>query len=358
MTSPSTSWKEATDLTTGDASKFGAPDGLNKNNQLFNGDLNVDNVDINSPWFFRTSKCYFLNTAGDFGFLIDSSAAIVADRTLTIGLLTGDDDFVFEDFIQTISSKKIGNWLDSVEIAAPSSPAASEHRNYFDSGTNNFTTKNNAGTVEEYTTNSGTQTITNKTIDADNNTVSNLAIGAALEVSTVLDETEEIWIPAGAFLSSTTSGAEITSRETSVNKLNYTYAGFDTSADESVWFTWTPPENWNAGTVKYTLYWTNTAGLTTETISFDLAATSFTNDDPLDDALGTAITVADTWLAQNDLQITPKSAAMTIEAATTLAAGHEVHFRLLRDVTDDDLTGDADIIGILLEYSVDDIGTT
>jgi hypothetical protein len=72
MTSPSTSWKEATDTTVGDATKFGAPDGLNKNNQLFNGDLNVDNVDINSPWFFRTQKCYFLNTAGTFGFLIGS----------------------------------------------------------------------------------------------------------------------------------------------------------------------------------------------------------------------------------------------------------------------------------------------
>lgn len=171
MTSPSTSWKEATDLTAGDASKFGAPDGLNKNNQLFNGDLNIDNVDINSPWFFRTSKCYFLNTAGTFGFLIDSSAAIVADRTITLPLLTGDDTVVFQSHIQSISSKKIGNWLDSVEIAAPSSPAASEHRLYFDSTSNNLTTKNNAGTVEEYTTNEGTQTLANKTITTPTITV-------------------------------------------------------------------------------------------------------------------------------------------------------------------------------------------
>ncbi len=171
MTSPSTSWKEATDSTTGDATKFGAPDGLNKNNQLFNGDLNVDNVDVNSPWFFRTSKCYFLNTAGTFGFLIDSSAALAADRTITLPLLLADDTLVFQTFIQTISSKKIGNWLDHSEIAAPSSPAASEHRNYFDSTSFKYTTKNSSGTVEEFTTNSGTQTLTNKTITTPTITV-------------------------------------------------------------------------------------------------------------------------------------------------------------------------------------------
>jgi hypothetical protein len=164
LTSPSTSWKEATDTTAGDATKFGAPDGLNKNNQLFNGDLNIDNVDVNSPWFFRTQKCYFLNNAGTYGFLIDSSASIVADRTITLPLLTGNDTMVLQSHIQTISSKKLGNWLDAVEIAAPSSPATSEHRLYFDSTSNKLSTKNNAGTVAEYTTNSGSQTLTNKTL--------------------------------------------------------------------------------------------------------------------------------------------------------------------------------------------------
>lgn len=354
MTSPSTSWKEATDSTTGDASKFGAPDGLNKNNKLFNGDLDVDNVDVNSPWFFRTSKCYFLNTAGTFGFLVDSSSAIVADRTVTLPLLTGNDTFVFQSHVQTISSKKIGNFLDSVEIAAPASPAASEHRNYFDSTSNKFTTKNNAGTVEEYTTNSGTQTITNKTLDADNNTVSNLAIGA--EVGTTLTETEEISIPAGAFTSSTTNGAEITSRETTTNKNNYTYAGFDTTTSESVWFSWTPPNNWNAGTVKAVLKWTNTAGLTTETIDFDLAAVALANDDPLDVAVGTAVSITDTWIAQNDEHISAQSSAMTI--AGSPAAGERVNFKLSRDVASDDMTGDVDIVEIILEYTVNDIGTT
>ena len=201
---------------------------------------------------------------------------------------------------------------------------------------------------------SDTQSLTNKTINADNNTITNLAIGA--EVATTLSETEEVWIPAGSFTSAETNGAEITSRETTTNKVNYHYAGFDTSTSESVWFTWTPPANWNAGTMRFKLYWTNTAGSSAQTIDFDLAAVAFADDDALDTAVGTAQNVTDTWVAQGDLHITAYSSAITIAGSPT--AGEEVHFKLSRDVASDNLAGDADVIGILLEYSINDIGTT
>jgi hypothetical protein len=168
--------------------------------------------------------------------------------------------------------------------------------------------------------------------------------------------TQELWIPAGAYTSATTNGASIASRETTTNKNNYTYAAFDTTTSEIVWFTWTPPANWDAGTVRFKLYWTNTAGLTTETIDFDLAAVSFADSDALDTAVGTAQNVTDTWLAQNDMHITGFSSAITI--AGTPAAGEEVHFKLSRDVAADNMTGDVDVIGINLEYSITSNSTT
>lgn len=187
-------------------------------------------------------------------------------------------------------------------------------------------------------------------------TIATGAVDIGGKCLTTLTETEEIWIPAGAFISTATSGAEITTREMATNDVNFAYAGFDTAADEFAEFVWTPPKNWDAGTVDFTVHWTNTAGLTTETVTFGLSGLALADNDALDTAYGTIITVADTWIAQNDLHISDQSSAVTI--AGSPAAGEQVHFKLMRDVSVDDLTGDADVLGIVLEYSVDDIGTT
>ena len=169
--------------------------------------------------------------------------------------------------------------------------------------------------------------------------------------------TRDIYIPASKFISVTTNGAELTQVELATNDIMIDAAGFDTTTSEKIQFWHKFEENWNAGTVTFSLDWTNTAGLTTETIDFDLAGHSYADDDVLDAALGgTPANVTDTWTAQNDLTTTAFSGNVTLGGTP---ADTQINlFQLSRDVASDDLTGDAKIMGITIRYTVTDLASS
>jgi hypothetical protein len=170
---------------------------------------------------------------------------------------------------------------------------------------------------------------------------------ATLHANAIKQGVHEIWVDASAMKAAASNGASIQAYATGEMMV----AAFDASTDESVYFKIGMPKGWNNGTVSFIPYWTNAAGLTTETVSFNLEGRAMGNDDVINTTFGTPQESEDTWLAQNDLHIGPESAAITI--GNTPAENDLVSFRLYRDVSEDNLTGDALLLGIKLRITID-----
>ena len=161
---------------------------------------------------------------------------------------------------------------------------------------------------------------------------------------------QDLWIPASAMWARTTNGAGgLSKTETATNYVNYQTFDFDTTTQEFVQFSWSPPRNYNNGTVTFTPYWTAASG--SGTVVFSLKGVAISNDDPLEVAFGTEQTSTDTLITAVDVHIGPRSSAITI--AGTPADSDYIHFQIARNVADDTLGVDAKLLGIVLEYTID-----
>lgn len=156
----------------------------------------------------------------------------------------------------------------------------------------------------------------------------------------------------GLLKPTTTSGcAEVVTVEAGTNDIDYGVLDFDTSSDENAFANVQMPDSWDAGVVQFRYVWTNAGGGAAETVVFELSGVSLANDDAIDTAVGTPIEVSDTWIAQGDIHISAWSGDVTI--AGTPAAGEYVHFEIMRDVSEDDLTGDARLMAVQIRYKQD-----
>jgi hypothetical protein len=161
-----------------------------------------------------------------------------------------------------------------------------------------------------------------------------------------------IWIPAGAMITATTSGAASASLETGTNDVNYKVFDFDASADEHVHFSIAMPKGWDEGTVTYQVFWSSTA-TDTDGVAWGLQAVAVSDNEAIDASWGTAVVVTDDCQgAAGETYVTSVSSAVTIGGSP--AEGDIVFFRLFRDVSDanDDATEDARLIGVKLFYTV------
>jgi hypothetical protein len=171
-----------------------------------------------------------------------------------------------------------------------------------------------------------------------------ITVGGVLSLS---QGKQTIYIPASSMTSRTTSGAAATTRE--INSITLPLMAFDTASSEGVNFSICFPKSWNAGTVTYQAFWT--AASSTGTVEFELRGGSFINDAAINvTGLGTAVAVTDTLIAVDDVHVTSESAAVTIANAADDA---ESFFEIIRDVANDTLGADAELIGIKFYFTTD-----
>jgi hypothetical protein len=142
------------------------------------------------------------------------------------------------------------------------------------------------------------------------------------------------------------------SSTTAVGSITIATKDFDTAADEFAQFMIGMPKSWDEGTLTAQFLWTSTGGGAAETVEWNLRAVALSDDNPIASAsFGSDVTVSDTRTADDDLEISAVSAALT--AGGTPAESDLVVFEVWRDVSGDDLAVDAKLIGVRLLYTVD-----
>jgi len=239
-----------------------------------------------------------------------------------------------------------------------------------DSGAAATLTSNGAGTLTVTTggaadlilsTNSGTNSGTITITDAANGdiTIAPNGTGVAKAVDAA-DATgaikiagkETIWVPATAMYPNTTSGcADIAQTELS-NGPELKSLDFDKDSDEFAQFAVAFPKSWNEGTVTFQAFFT-AATTNTGTTAFVLQGVALADNGDLNTAFGTAVgpTAKAMSGTSNDLAVTAESGAVTI--AGSPSTDEYVFFQISRDVSADDLTADAKLLGIKLFFTTD-----
>jgi hypothetical protein len=157
------------------------------------------------------------------------------------------------------------------------------------------------------------------------------------------------WVPASEMFAQGIAPAAYQEFNLTSNDVARNSWDFDTTTEENIGFIWVPPTNWDFGVITVRFYWTNDAGLTTETVDWEIKARALQDSSAIDSSWGTGIQVTDTWLAQNDMHISDQTADVTIGGSP--AGINPINFNIARKVATDDITGDAMLLGVVIEYS-------
>ena len=163
---------------------------------------------------------------------------------------------------------------------------------------------------------------------------------------------ETIYVPAAAMYPNTTNGCASLAQVELSNGPEVKVLDFDASSDENAQFTVAFPDSWNEGTVTFQAFFTVT-GTNTGTVAWGLSGVAVADNDSCNTAFGTNVVAtakADSGTS-NDINVTAESGAVTI--AGSPSTGEFVFFQVMRDVSADDQSGDARLLGIKLFFTTD-----
>jgi hypothetical protein len=244
-------------------------------------------------------------------------------------------------------------------IIAPGSDLTADHTLTLTTGDadRTVTISGNATISQDYSSTGSptfaTPTVTGLNVGSTSTTLTESAAGiVAVEGTPLLKAGKQtIWIPASAMWARTTNGPGAASRElTTGGDIMIKGLAFDTTTEEAAQFYIAFPKSWDKGTITFRAHWTNVNGLTTETVSWGLSAGAFTDSDAIDSTdLGTEVRVSDTWLAANDLHVTAESSAVTV--GNTPIDADLVIGQIARSVSNDNMTGDAELLGVEIFFT-------
>ena len=170
---------------------------------------------------------------------------------------------------------------------------------------------------------------------------------AAVKVAGV----ETIYVPAGAMSPNTTNGCSGLDQVELSNGPELRVLDFDASSDENAQFTVCFPKSWNEGTITFQAFWTVT-GTNTGTVAWGLSGVSIADDVSINTAFGTNVVATAKAFSgtSNDMTVSAVSGAVTVASA---AVDTQTYFQIMRDVSADDQSGDARLLGIKLFYTTD-----
>jgi hypothetical protein len=152
-----------------------------------------------------------------------------------------------------------------------------------------------------------------------------------------------IWIDAGALLPD--ANAEASSKTGTNGNVDVMLM----ANTEKVYAKWTPPPQWDGGTISVDLYWTATGATAGHKVKWNVAAQAGGNDDAWDTAFPTPTATADDdVIASGDIHIIQASA---ITVGGTPADGDCVFFEIERTASGaTQMSQEAELLGLRVSY--------